>query len=180
VRAIALLRGINVGGNKKLPMARLRALCEQQLGWSDVKTYVQSGNVVFGAPDGSEPRALADALERAIVAEFGFDSLVTVRTRDELAAIVEANPLGASAAEGKFFHVVFLSEAVDPGAVARIVPDDHAPEAYALIGRELYLKTPEGLSQSKLARVLVERPLRVRATSRNWRTVATLLELADA
>ncbi len=60
------------------------------------------------------------------------------------------------------------------------MPDDPAPEAYALIGRELYLKTPEGLSQSKLARVLVERPLRVRVTSRNWRTVATLLDLADA
>lgn len=179
MRAIALLRGINVGGAKKVPMAQLRALCERQLGWSDVTTYVQSGNVVFSAPDGSAPRALADALEQAIVEEFGFDSLVTVRTRDELAEIVSANPLGATVAEGRFFHVNFLSEAPDPDAVARLVPDDPSPEAYALIGRELYLKTPEGLSRSLLARVLVERPLRVRVTSRNWRTVATLLELAD-
>lgn len=179
MRAIALLRGINVGGAKKVPMAQLRALCEQQLGWSDVKTYVQSGNVVFSAPEDSEPRALADALEAAIGAEFGFDSLVTVRTRDELAAIVEANPLGASVAEGKFFHVTFLSDAPDPDLLTRAAPNP-APEAYALIGRELYLATPDGMGRSLLARALSERALRVRATSRNWRTVVTLLELADA
>lgn len=178
MRTIALLRGINVGGNKKVPMAQLRELMER-LGFSDVATYVQSGNVVFSGPRRAA-RTIAREIEAGIVDEFGFEVLITIRTRDELAAIVEANPLGATVAAGNLFHVVFLSDAPDPDAVARVVPEDHGSEAYALIGRELYLSTPAGLSQSKLARALTERPLRVRATSRNWRTVAKLLELADA
>jgi uncharacterized protein (DUF1697 family) len=112
-RYIALLRGINVGGNKKVPMAQLRALVEG-LGFTDVETLLQSGNVVFTSKAKKKPALLEKQLEQAIEAEFGFDVSVLVRTRDELAAAIEANPLeGAEAAPSKFL-VTFLSGAPDP------------------------------------------------------------------
>lgn len=178
MRTIALLRGINVGGSKKVPMAELRALMER-LGFSDVKTYVQSGNVVFSGPRRAA-RAVAREIEAGIVEQFGFEVLITIRTRDELAAVVEANPLGDVADEPKRHHVVFLSDAPDPDAIAALAPEDPAPEAWALIGRELYLWTPEGVTDSPLFKAFGEKRLGLRATARNWRTVEKLLELADS
>ena len=178
MRTIALLRGINVGGNKRVPMADLRALMER-LGFSDVTTYVQSGNVVFSGPSRSA-RTVAKEIEAGIVEQFGFEALITIRTRDELAAVVAANPLKDVATEPKRHHVVFLSAAPDPAVVAEIDAAAHEPERFALIGRELYVWTPEGVTDSSLFKALSEKRLGVRATARNWRTVEKLLELADA
>ncbi|MDO8212938.1 DUF1697 domain-containing protein [Conexibacter sp. CPCC 206217] len=178
MRTIALLRGINVGGNKKVPMADLRALMER-LGFSDVKTYVQSGNVVFSGPRRAA-RTIAREIEAGIVEQFGFEVLITIRTRDELAAVVAANPLGEVATVDKRHHVVFLSAAPDPAVVAEIDEVAHEPERFELIGRELYVWTPEGITDSPLFKALSEKRLGVRATARNWRTVAKLLEMADA
>lgn len=179
MRTIALLRGVNVGGARKLPMADWRALMSDELGYANVATYVQSGNAVFDTPEQPLEQVRAD-LEQAIEARFGFDVLVTLRTREQLAAVVEANPLGASAEEGKFFHVVFLADAPERDAVAALIPEDPAPERWELIGRELYLATPGGIGRSRLAEKLNDRRMRVAATARNWRTVDALLRLADA
>jgi uncharacterized protein (DUF1697 family) len=177
-RQIALLRGINVGGHRKVPMARLRELMDE-LGYEDVATYVQSGNVVFTGPD----RPAADVerdLEKQLEATFGFDVSVVVRTRDELAAVVAANPLGDVADEPKHHFVLFLGTAIDPSsAVEGVDAAALAPEAFHVGPREVHLWCPDGVRNSRVLKTFSEKRLGAVATSRNWRTVEQLLELAD-
>lgn len=180
MRLIALLRGINVGGNRKVPMAQLRELMEQ-LGHADVVTYVQSGNVVFAPADpGAAPEAVAAGIEGALEEAFGFRPAVAVRTREQLAAIVAADPFAGVADHPSRYHVLFLSAAGDAEALAEIDAAAFEPERFALRGRELYLWTPEGIGRSSLAQKLTERRIGAAATARNWRTVTKLLELADS
>jgi uncharacterized protein (DUF1697 family) len=176
-RQIALLRGINVGGHRKVPMAQLRELM-QKLGYSDVKTYVQSGNVVFTGPD-DPPAKVERKLEQAIEDEFGFDVAVMVRSRDELAAVVAANPLGEVAADPARYLVMFLDGEVDPARVADVDAASLAPEAFTIRGREVYIFMPGGFADSPARKALTEKRLGVSATARNWRTVEKLLALAD-
>jgi uncharacterized protein (DUF1697 family) len=179
-RWIALLRGINVGGNKKVPMAQLRELMEG-LGHGAVRTYVQSGNVVFTAADpGAAPEAAGRAIEAAIEAAFGFGSAVTIRTRDELAAVIASDPFADVVDHPSRYHVLFLSGEGDASSLAELDRAAFEPERFALRGRELYLWTPEGIGRSPLAQRLTERRIGARATARNWRTVTTLLEMADS
>jgi uncharacterized protein (DUF1697 family) len=172
-RQIALLRGINVGGHKKVPMARLRELMDAD-GYEDVRTYVQSGNLVFTGPK----KTTAAKLEKQLAEWFGFDIAVVLRTRAEIAAVVKANLLGELADDPKRYHVVFLSGALEPKRIADIDLDDYAPDTFKHRGQELYLWTPNGIHDSKLARTLSDKRLGVTATARNWRTVEKLLELA--
>ena len=176
-RQIALLRGINVGGHRKVPMARLRELMEA-LGFSDVRTYVQSGNVVFTGPDAPAVE-VARRLEQELAATFGFDVSVVVRSRDELAEVVEANPLRDVATDPARHLVVFRDSNVDLERVAHVDPAEFAPEAFHVRGRELYVWAPEGVRDSRLLKVLSEQRLGGTATARNWRTVEKLLALAD-
>lgn len=169
-RQIALLRGINVGGHRTVPMSTLRALVEE-LGYRDVQTYVQSGNVVFTGPKRS-----AKHLESALAKAFGFDVAVVLRTRDELAAIVKANPLRKIATEPSR-HLVFFCEGKPkvPFDAA-----DFAPETFVVRGREVYLWAPDGFGRSPLAKAFAAKPPAAKTTARNWRTVEKLLALADA
>ncbi len=176
-RQIALLRGINVGGHKKVQMARLRELMED-LGYRDVRTYVQSGNVVFSGPD-EPPVELARQLEVQLAATFGFEVSVVVRTRDELAEVIAANPLRHVATDSARHLVIFLVAEVDPDRVAGVDPADFAPEAFHVRGREVYVWAPEGLRDSRVYKALSEKRLGGVATARNWRTVERLLALAD-
>ena len=176
-RYVALLRGINVGGNKKVPMAQLRALLER-LGFSDVATLIASGNVVFSGK-ARAPAQLERQLEAAIAEEFGFEVPLVVRTRDELAAAIEANPLpGAEEAPTRFL-VFFLSGTPDRKRLAEIDAEAHLPDEFRLHGRELYARFPNGIGRSKLAVVLGSARLGVTSTARNWSTLTKLLELAD-
>jgi uncharacterized protein (DUF1697 family) len=168
-RQIALLRGINVGGNKKVEMARLRALLEE-LGYRDVRTYVNSGNAVFSGPLRSERH-----LEAAIAKAFGFDVPVVLRSRDELAEIVKANPLSDVASDPAKYLVVFCTA----DASTDLDPADFAPETFHVRGREVYLWTPGGIRDSPLAKLLANKSLGAKSTARNWRTVEKLLDLAD-
>lgn len=176
-RFIALLRGINVGGNKLVPMARLRALLEQ-LGHSAVATLLQSGNAVFTAK--AKPAALEKQLSAAIAAEFGFEVAVLVRSRDELAAAVAANPLAGAEQAPSRFVIFFLSAAPDPKLLAALDPAAYAPDEFRAVGREIYARFPNGINQSKLAIALGGKRLGVIPTARNWATVNKLLALADA
>ncbi|MEU0841936.1 DUF1697 domain-containing protein [Streptomyces sp. NPDC005962] len=176
---IALLRGINVGGNKKFPMARQRALMAE-LGFEDVTVHLQSGNIVFADP-GTPPDRTARTLENAFAADLGFSVPVMVRTRDELAATVAATPYPGAAAEPKTLHVIFLSDVpTDTSALDALDPAAYAPDEFRLIGREIHLFCPGGLGRSKLAAKLGNPRLGVTATARNWNTVTKLLALADA
>jgi uncharacterized protein (DUF1697 family) len=175
-RQIALLRGINVGGNKKVAMARLREVFTDDLGLTDVKTYVNSGNVVFGGSKTS-----AAKIERAIAEAFGFDVTVVTRTRDEIADVVAANPL-AKVADNLARYLVLFSGGgpINAELVADVDRDELKPEVFAIRGSEAYLWLPGGVQSSKLLKTINEKRLGVTLTGRNWRTVEKLLELADA
>jgi uncharacterized protein (DUF1697 family) len=175
-RHIALLRGINVGGHKKVPMAKLREVLEGA-GFEDVKTYVQSGNVALSAAEKS-PGKVGRAVEKAIEGAFGFDVAVVVRSREEIAALVADDPLGDVATNPKYRVVVFLAEKLDRKRLADVDPDEFAPEAFALRDYEIVMWAPEGQRDSKLVRTLTERRTGVVGTARNWRTVEKLLDLA--
>lgn len=177
-RYIALLRGINVGGNKKVPMAQLRELMEG-LGYTDVATLLQSGNAVFTSKEKSAAK-VGKQLEAAIAKEFGFEVSVLIRTRDELAAAIQANPLSGAEDDPSHFLVTFLSDVPDPKKLAAIEPTAYLPDEFRVVGREIYARFPEGIRDSKLATVLGGPRLGVTPTARNWNTVLKLLELADS
>ena len=175
-RHVALLRGINLGPRNRIAMPALReALAEA--GFDDVRTYLQSGNVVLSS------RARADTVrrkvEQAIRDSFGLDIAVVVRTRAELAAVVRRNPLAQVAKEPKRYQVTFLSERL-PAQVVRQLEEAVAPEErFAVAGREVYAWHPRTIARSKLWSKLAGKGLGVTATSRNWATVEALLELAS-
>ncbi|MFJ4855286.1 DUF1697 domain-containing protein [Streptomyces sp. NPDC088730] len=170
----ALLRGINVSGRRKVPMAGLRTLLTG-LGHGDVATYLQSGNAVFSSGSGDE-NTLAAELERAIEAQFGFPVECLVRDAAYLAA---ACPFPAVALQGRQLHVTYFDR---PVGAARYAPLDAAaflPEEFRLGDRALYLYAPDGLGRSKLAAALSRPSLNkgLTGTSRNWNTVARLVEM---
>jgi uncharacterized protein (DUF1697 family) len=173
---IALLRGVNLGPNRRLAMADLRALLTS-LGYDGARTHLQSGNVVLASRKG--PAALKRELEQQIAAELGLETEVFVRTRDELAEVIARDPLGAVAKNPSRYLVSFLSGKPKAGVVRELAAADVAPEQVAFGGREIYSWHPDGLHRSKLAKLLGERQLGVTATGRNWNTVTRLLELAD-
>jgi uncharacterized protein (DUF1697 family) len=175
-RHIALLRGINVGGHKKVPMADLRKALEAA-GFEDVKTYVQSGNVALSATEKS-PGKVGRAIERAIEDAFGFDVAVVVRSRAEIAALVEEDPLGDVATNPTYRIVVFLAEKLDRKRLADVDAEAFAPEAFALRDYEIVMWAPDGQRDSKLVKALSEKRTGVVGTARNWRTVEKLLDLA--
>lgn len=173
----ALLRGINVSGHKKVPMADLRALVEG-LGHGGVRTYLQSGNAVFTADDGDE-ESLAAGLRTAIEEHFGFAVDVLVRDGAYLRAVADACPFPAADLAPKQLHVTYFSAPVDAERFAAIDRPAYAPEEFRLGDRALYLYAPDGLGRSRLADQLA-RP-RVNqglvATTRNWNTVTQLVEM---
>ncbi|MFF3398898.1 DUF1697 domain-containing protein [Streptomyces sp. NPDC002659] len=176
-RYAALLRGINVGGHKKVPMAELRELLAE-LGHGDVATYLQSGNAVFSSASQDE-QALATALERAIQQRFGFGVDCLVRSGPYLRAVVDDCPFPAAELEGKQLHVTYFSQPVGPERLASIDAAAFLPEEFRLGDRALYLYAPNGLGRSKLAEALGRPSLfkGIVATSRNWNTVVKLAEL---
>jgi uncharacterized protein (DUF1697 family) len=176
-RRIVLLRGINLGPNKRVPMAELRELFSGA-GFEDVRTYVQSGNVVLSGD--VDPGALEGRCERLLAERFGFEVPVVVRTRDELAAVVERNPLGDVAHDPKRYQVSFLDAELEEGAVERLMELAAPDERVLADGRELYAWHPDGVARSKLWAELAGTGLGVKATARNWTTVTKLLEMADA
>ncbi|MER6352652.1 DUF1697 domain-containing protein [Streptomyces sp. NPDC001634] len=179
-RYAALLRGINVGGSKKVPMAQLRSLMTG-LGHTGVATYLQSGNAVFTADHGDE-ESLAAELAEAIEKHFGFRVDVVVRDHAYLKAVREACPFPADELEAKQLHVTYFSKPVDAERFAEVDPAVYLPEEFRLGDRALYLYAPEGLGRSKLAEHLSKPRLLkgIIATSRNWNTVVKMEEMTGA
>jgi uncharacterized protein (DUF1697 family) len=178
MRYVGLIRGINVGGKNKVSMADLRASMVS-LGYTDVATYIQSGNVVFTSPRG-DGTVVARAIERKIEEDTGLNVSVVVLSRDQLAAVIEQNPFPDAAERPTELHVNFLSAPPDEEAFNAIDPHQFAPDEYRLGKRVMYLRCPNGVGRSKLASYPWERRLGVRATSRNWNTVTKLLSMLDA
>jgi uncharacterized protein (DUF1697 family) len=176
VRQIVLLRGINLGSRNRIAMPALRELLTGA-GYDQVRTYVQSGNVVLESRH--TPAAVAKACEELIAAELGLDIAVVVRTRDELAEVVRRDPLGDVAANPKRYQVSFLESEPDAKALEKVSALAVDGERIEAIGREIYAWHPDGVARSKLWAGLAGKGLGMKATARNWTTVTTLLQMAD-
>ena len=171
---ILLLRGINLGSTNRISMPDLRAALEDA-GFGDVRTYLQSGNVVLsGSGD------VAKKVERLIAKEFGLRIPVVVRTRAQLAKVVELNPLAKVAKNPKRYQVSFLDAKPSREIVRRVEEAAAKGERVVVHGREIYAWHPDTIARSRLWSLLAGQKLGVTATARNWTTVQKLLELADA
>ena len=176
MRYVALLRGINLGARNKVAMADLRELVER-LPADDVTTYVQSGNVVFESK--AAAGGLAAAIEQEIEAELGLEIRVLVRKPAELETLVARNPFVKEASDQKQLHVTFLAGRAPAAKVKQLDPKHSEPDEFRVVGHEVYLYCPNGYGRSKLSNAYFEKKLGVAATTRNWRTVTALAELAN-
>jgi uncharacterized protein (DUF1697 family) len=175
---ICLIRGVNVGGNKLLKMDALRALCESIAGITSVKTYLQSGNVVFRSS--LDRGVLAKRIEDGIRKATGFEAKVILRTASEMRHVIAANPFKMGPQrEPKAFLVAFLGDEIGKDARALLSKLKIDSEELHFGNRELYLYLPDGIAGSKLSNALTEKKLGVNVTARNWNTVNALLELAE-
>jgi uncharacterized protein (DUF1697 family) len=175
-RYVALLRGINLGSRNRIAMPALREVLEEA-GFEDVRTHLQSGNVVVTS--GAKPDGVARTCERVIAEHFKLEIPVIVRTRADLARIVKRNPLGEVATDPKRYQVTFLAAKLGQ-KVVRELKEAAAPEECVVVsGKEVYAWHPKTIARSKLWNQLAGKRLGVTATSRNWATVEALLELAD-
>jgi len=177
-RHVALLRGINVGGKNSLPMDRLARLFERA-GCRGVATYIQSGNVLFDAPEAALP-TLAAGIARRIEAEHGLRVPVVLRSAAELSRAVRSNPFVADGFPPGSLHVMFLAEVPTPSGLARLDPERSRPDEFRVVGREVYLRCPGGLGRTKLTNAYFDRALGTVSTVRNWKTVQRLLEMVTS
>lgn len=173
---VVLLRGINLGSRNRVAMPKLRDLLSEA-GFEDVRTYLQSGNVVL-ASEGSAA-SVARRCKQEIAKNLGLEIDVVVRTRAELAAVIRRDPLGKVAKSPKRYQVSFLAAKPTAALVRKLEAAVVPPERFAASGRALYAWHPDGVARSKLWALLASRDLGVTATARNWTTVTKLLELAD-
>jgi uncharacterized protein (DUF1697 family) len=176
-RLIALLRGINVGGNKLIDMGRLRDLLAD-LGYTDVRTYLQSGNAVFTSP--TPPREAAADVEAGIAKEFGIDCRVIVRTGPQLAAVIAADPLLHLLGNPSRHFVAFLDRSPQPDAAQALSQRDYGADQLRIVDEHIYLWCPNGISKSAFAKINLDRVLGTAVTVRNWNTVTKLAELAES
>ncbi|MGB9978646.1 DUF1697 domain-containing protein [Methanobacterium sp.] len=178
MKYIALLRGINIGRSKRIKMAYLVKAFES-LGFKNVKTYVQSGNVIF-EHESNDTSKIAESIERKISQTFSFSVNAVIRTKDELEDIVKGNPfIKESDIELDKLHVTFLSDTPDSKAALDLDIVKAENEKFEINGREVYLYCPNGYARTKLKNDMFEKKLNVVATTRNWKTTNKLLELSS-
>jgi uncharacterized protein (DUF1697 family) len=158
-------------------MADLRALFSD-LGAEDVTTYVQSGNVVFRSPDAAA--GLVEAIEKRIRRDLGLSVSVLLRTRSQIAKVLAGNPFDGKHEDATKLHVTFLAGKPNSTRVRKLDPKQFEPDEFRVVGSEIYLLCPNGYGRSKLSNAFFEKELGVTATTRNWRTVTKLAELAGA
>ncbi len=173
---VALLRGINVGGKNKLPMKDLAAMFADA-GCDDVRTYIQSGNVVFRARQ-ALARRVSSVISQAIADRFGFEVPVITRTAAEMEKVVASNPFLRTGVDSAKLHVAFLAKRPTTANVAKLEPDRSPPDEFTVQGREIYLHRPGGMARTKLTNAYFDGKLGTTSTMRNWNTVLKLLELA--
>jgi uncharacterized protein (DUF1697 family) len=175
---VALLRGINVGGKRLLPMKELAVLFAAA-GCTGVRTYIQSGNVIFIPPAG-EAADLATRLEDRIEEAFGFRPPVVVRTAVQIAGALRDNPFLHAGEPETTLHVMFLAARPDPAAVAKLDADRSPGDRFHVAGGEVYLHLPKGAGNSKLTNAYFDSRLKTIGTVRNWATVSQLLALMQS
>ena len=176
MRHVALLRGINVGGNNILPMKDLARMFSDA-GCANVRTYIQSGNVIFEKASGAQK--IADAIAANIEKRFGFRVPLILRTSEQLRSAIRENPFLAAAPDQKWLHVYFLAAAPSARTIATLDPNRSAPDAFQVRGQEIYLHLPNGMGRSKLTNAYFDSKLSTTCTARNWATVLKLAEMME-
>ena len=174
---ISLLRGINVGGQKKILMKDLKALYES-LGFANVVTYIQSGNLLFSSEVKAE--TAINQIEEAISKQYGFDVPVQVREVSDFESIIKNCPFSELdlVEEGTRVMVTFLDVQPTEENTEKLISYVKEPERLVLVGREVYLHCPNGYGKTKLSNSFLENKLKVGATTRNWKSVLKLWELS--
>jgi uncharacterized protein (DUF1697 family) len=171
---VALLRAVNLGPHNKLPMKDLAAFFSAA-GAKDVRTFINSGNVVFTAPD-ARVAGIGKKVRAAIEERFGFDAPIVFRSAAEMKKVARGNPF----ATDEFVHVTFLADAPDKKGLVLLEPKRHPSEELVVRGRDLYLRLPKGVGHTKIVASVVDKALGTFGTTRNFRTVTTLADLASA
>jgi uncharacterized protein (DUF1697 family) len=173
---VALLRSVNVAGHGRLAMADLKEAFVA-LGYADVATYIQTGNVLFTTSSRSAAKLEGD-IERQLERTFGSTPTVILRTVPELAHTVATSPYPARGADPSRHHVTFLAAAPSKERLAAFRPPPSGRDELTIVGREVYVHTPDGYATTKLTGTYLERQLGVSSTTRNWNTVTKLTALA--
>ena len=173
---VALLRGINVGGKNRLPMRDLVAMFERA-GCSDVRHYIQSGNVVFRSA-GALAARISQVVGGEIERGFRMSVPVVVRSGREMSAVAKNNPLIAGGADPAACHVMFLADAPNKKQCAALDPGRSPGDSFVVKGREVYLLCPNGVARTKLTNAYFDSALGTTSTGRNWKTVLMLAEMA--
>jgi uncharacterized protein (DUF1697 family) len=177
MRFIALLRGINVGGNTMIKMSELKKSFEA-LGFKDVTTYINSGNVAFDSDlKRSAEGALVTLIEEAIVDRFGINIQVMVREQKAIEKILENNPFEGQFESHKEMYVLFMRESMPGDKEEELLSKQTENERFAVSGREIYCHLKLGVADSLLGKGFIEKNLKVPVTGRNWRTVQKLAEM---
>jgi uncharacterized protein (DUF1697 family) len=174
-RHVALLRGINVGGKNMLPMKELAAMFAKA-GCADVTTYIQSGNVVFCAED-KVVEGLGAGIAKQVEARFGIRVPVVLRAAVEIDAVLRANPFLKAGPSEETLHVCFLADRPGKDLVAGLDAGRSTPDAFAVVGREIYMQLVNGMARTKLTNAYFDSKLKTVSTMRNWRTVLKLAEM---
>lgn len=175
---IAILRGINVSGQKMIKMQELKAHLEEA-GLQNVRTYIQSGNVIFGYKKAGVDK-LEGVIKKMIADKFGFDVPVIVKTAEELVAVSRNNPFIVKRKEDTDKqHVTFLAEEPRKELLDKFAAPANIPDEYVIRGKAIYLLCPNGYGQTKLTNNFFESKLKVTATTRNWKTVMKLVEMVN-
>jgi uncharacterized protein (DUF1697 family) len=172
---VALLRGINVGGNNKLPMKDLVGIFAES-DCENPRSYIQSGNVLFDASPGVAA-GVSGRVAARIADRFGYRTPVILRTAAELATVLAHNPFLAEGIAEEELHVYFLEDRPDPPRALQLDPDRSPPDRFAVLGREVFLRLPNGMARTKLTNAYFDSKLATTSTARNWRTIAKLVEL---
>ncbi|GKT34411.1 Protein of unknown function DUF1697 like protein [Aduncisulcus paluster] len=175
MKKIAILRGINVGGRRKLPMAELKELCAE-LGLTDVRTYIQSGNIIFSSPISGKD--LEVVLENAIISRFGFDVPVIIRTAEELQHSVEKNPFYSPKADITALHLTLLKDFPADEDVSCLELPEGISDRFVLQDKDVFIFCAGKYHKTKLSNAFFEKKLKVRTTTRNWKTILKLIELS--
>ena len=176
---ISILRGINVGGKRLIKMQLLKELYES-LGYKNIQTYIQSGNVVFQTTK-IKATDCANIISQEINKVFGFDVPIIVLEKESFKAIVQANKFAKDKTkEAAFLHVIFLSDKPQLEDVEKITKNDYGEDAFYFEEKAVYLYCPNGYSNSKLTNGFFESKLQVQATTRNWKTTLQLLTIAES
>ncbi|MGB8889161.1 MAG: DUF1697 domain-containing protein [Candidatus Korobacteraceae bacterium] len=175
---VALLRGINVAGKHQLPMKQLTEFFVEAK-CAEVRTYIQSGNVIFKASAGLREE-LSQCISKKIEQRFGFTCPVILRTATQMAQTVRDNPFLRADMATQTLYVYFLADAPSASAVKTLDPARSAPDAFHLLDRQIYLHLPNGMARTKLTNAYFDAKLATVCTARNWTTVLTLLKMMQA